>query len=58
MCIQCMAGAMVAGAAATGSRWWLLARLQAWMTPRRKRALTAAVLTAGVLAGGLVGPAP
>lgn len=52
MCMQCMAGAMTAGAAATGVRAWLGTRSPAWMTPRRLKAITAAVLLAGVLAAG------
>ena len=58
MCIQCMAGAMAAGAAATGSRWWIVARFRAALTPGRRKALSAVLLGAGVLAGGLVGPTP
>jgi hypothetical protein len=58
MCVQCMAGAVMAGAAATGSRWWLLAKLQRHLTPRRRKALSGVVLTAGVLGAGLVGPTP
>ena len=49
---------MAAGAAASGSRWWLVARFQRVLTPRRRKALTAVLIGAGVLAGGLVGPAP
>jgi hypothetical protein len=58
MCVQCMAGAMMAGAAATGSRWWLVARLQRHMTPRRRKVLSGALVAAGVLSAGLVGPTP
>jgi hypothetical protein len=58
MCIQCMAGAMAAGAAATGSRWWIVARFRAALTPGRRKALSAVLIGAGVLAGGLVGPTP
>jgi len=58
MCIQCMAGAMFAGAAATGSRWWLVARFRSALTPRRRKALSFALISAGVLAGGLIGPTP
>jgi len=58
MCIQCMAGAMVAGAAVTGSRWWIVVRFRDALTPRRRRALTAVLLTAGVLSAGLIGPTP
>lgn len=58
MCVQCMAGAMMAGAAATGSRWWLLARLQERLTPRRRKVISGVLISAGVLAAGLVGPTP
>lgn len=58
MCVQCIAAAASAGAAATGLRAWLGARYGHWLTPRRRRALTATLLTAGVLAGGVVGPTP
>jgi hypothetical protein len=52
MCIQCMATAMTAGAAATGGRVWLAAHSPRWMTPRRLKAATAAILAVGVLAAG------
>jgi hypothetical protein len=58
VCIQCIAGAMAAGAAASGSRWWLIARFRDALTPGRKKALSAVLITAGVLAGGLIGPTP
>jgi hypothetical protein len=58
MCMQCIAGAMTAGVAATGSRWWIVSRFRDWLTPGRKRALSAVLITAGVLAGGIVGPTP
>ena len=58
MCIQCLAGAMAAGAAASGSRWWVVARFRDSLTPRRRKALSALLIGAGVLAGGLVGPTP
>lgn len=51
--MQCMASAMAAGAAATGMRAWLATRSPSWLTPRRLKAATAAVLTAGVLAAGV-----
>jgi hypothetical protein len=56
MCMQCMAGAMTAGAAATGVRSWLAIHAGAWLTPRRKRIVTALLLTGGVLLAGLIGP--
>jgi hypothetical protein len=58
MCVQCVAGAMTAGAAATGLRGWLVSRSGSWMTPRRKTWLTRALVAAGVLAAGLIGPSP
>jgi hypothetical protein len=58
MCVQCVAGAMTAGAAATGLRGWLVSRGDSWMTPRRQTWLTRALIAAGVLAAGLIGPSP
>jgi hypothetical protein len=58
MCMQCIAGAMTAGAAASGSRVWLVARAGAWLTPGRKRAITAALVVLGVLGAGVIGPTP
>jgi len=47
-----MATAMTAGAAATGARAWLGARSPGWMTPRRSKAATVAILAVGILAAG------
>lgn len=52
MCMQCMATAMVSGAAATGMRAWIAAHTPAWMTPGRLKLATALILSAGVLAAG------
>jgi hypothetical protein len=52
MCMQCMATAMTAGAAATGVRAWLGTHSPSWMTPRWLKAITAAILLVGVLAAG------
>jgi hypothetical protein len=52
MCMQCMASAMVAGAAASGMRAWLATHSPSWMTPRRLKLATGALLAAGVLAAG------
>jgi hypothetical protein len=57
MCVQCMAGAMTAAAGATGARTWLVLRFGHLMTPRRKKALSAGLIVAGVIASGLIGPA-
>jgi hypothetical protein len=54
--MQCAAGAMTAGAAATGLRAWVVSRAGAWLTPRRKTILTSGVIAAAVLAAGLMGP--
>jgi hypothetical protein len=57
MCMQCMMGAMTAGAGATGVRAWLATRGFTWLTPRRLRCAsmgliaTAFVLSAVVLGG-------
>jgi hypothetical protein len=58
MCIQCVAGAMAAGAAASGSRVWIVARAGEWLTPARRRAVTALLIAAGVLGAGAIGPTP
>jgi hypothetical protein len=58
MCMQCVAGAMAAGAAVTGSRSWLVARAGSWLTPRRKRMLTGVLIAGGMLAAGTLGPTP
>jgi len=58
MCVQCMMGAMAAGAGATGVRAWLVARAPLWLTPRRRTLLTRGLLVVGVIGAGLVGPTP
>jgi hypothetical protein len=52
VCVQCVAGAMTAGVAATGMRAWLATRL----SPRLRRALTWALIVGGVLAAGVFAP--
>lgn len=54
--MQCMVGAMTAGATATGLRAWLVARAPLWLTAARQRQLTWALLVAGVFAAGVIGP--
>ena len=49
---------MAAGAAASGSRWWIVARFRDALTPGRKKALSAALIAVGVLAAGMIGPTP
>jgi len=58
MCVQCLAGAMTAGAAATGIRSWIALRWGHLLTPRRKKAITGVLIAAGVLGAGLIGPTP
>jgi len=58
MCMQCMAGAMSAGAAATGVRAWVVVRFGHLMTPGRKRAMTWLLISGGVVAAGAFGPTP
>ena len=54
MCMQCVTpGVVAAGATATGLRAWLNTHKPAWATPPRMKAMTAAILTLGVLAAGV-----
>ncbi|NLT06132.1 MAG: hypothetical protein GXY03_07455 [Solirubrobacterales bacterium] len=50
MCAQCMAAAATAAAGATGIRAWLGTRRWAWLTPRRLRRATVALLALGLVA--------
>ena len=54
MCMQCMMGAMTAGAAASSTRGWLATRQWAWLTPERLRAVTVALLVAALVASATV----
>jgi hypothetical protein len=56
MCVQCMAGAMTAAAGATGARAWIVSRFGHLLTPRRKRGISVALVVAGVIASGIIGP--
>ena len=49
VCMQCMMGAMGAGAGATGTRAWLAHRGFRWLTPRRLRTITVALLAVALL---------
>jgi hypothetical protein len=53
MCMQCMASAMTAGAAATGTRAYVAARRPSWLSPLMLKRFTACLLVAGVLGAGL-----
>jgi hypothetical protein len=48
--MQCMATAMTAGAGVSGTRAFIAAKHLSWMTPRRMRAITATLVSAGLLA--------
>lgn len=50
--MQCMASAMTAGAAVTGTRAWVAAHRPPWVSARGLKLGTAAILAAGVLASG------
>jgi Na+/proline symporter len=50
MCMQCMAGAMTAVGAASGTRAYLGSRAFGWLTARRLRFLTIALAVAAVVA--------
>ena len=54
MCAQCMAAAATSGAAVTGIRAWLGARGFSWLTPRRLKRVTAALIGTGLLAAALL----
>jgi hypothetical protein len=56
--MQCMMGAMAAGASASGLRARLAAWAPRWLTARRQRLATRGLLVAGVLAAGVIGPSP
>lgn len=54
MCMQCVTGAtMAASATATGLTAWLHTRSPGWLTARRMKAVTACLLTLGVIAAGI-----
>lgn len=50
MCAQCMATAMTAVGAASGTRAYLGSRRISWLTPRRLRAITLALAIGAILA--------
>ena len=55
MCMQCAATAAVAVGSASGLRAWIKAKQPGWLTGRRMRALSVALVSVGVLAAGVVG---
>lgn len=52
--MQCMAGAMTAGAAATGARAWLAARAFSWLTRKRLRLASFLLIAAGLLGSSVL----
>ncbi len=53
MCMQCMMGAMTATAGASGTRAWLAAKSFSWVTPRRMRFATAALIIAALIGSSI-----
>jgi hypothetical protein len=53
MCMQCVTFAATSVGAAGGIRAWVAAKNPSWLTPRRLRILTAALLAIAVLAAGV-----
>jgi hypothetical protein len=51
--MQCMTYAMTSVGAAGGLRSWVASKNPSWLTPKRLRMLTAALLTVAVLASGV-----
>ena len=54
MCVQCMMGAMTAGAGASGVRAWLGRRGLRWLTPPRLRRITIALVVASLGLSSLI----
>jgi hypothetical protein len=54
MCMQCMMGAMSAGATVGSARSWLATRRWAWLTPLRLRRITIAMIAAGLMLSATV----
>jgi hypothetical protein len=50
MCFQCMAGAMTAVGAASGTRAYVASRHFTWLTPKRLKALTVSLAVAALIA--------
>jgi hypothetical protein len=54
MCMQCMMGAMTAGATASTTRGWLATRQWAWLTPERLRRITVGLVVAALVASATI----
>jgi hypothetical protein len=54
MCVQCMMGAMTAGAAVTGTRSWLAAHRPSWLGERALRRVTMGLLGLALVASATV----
>jgi hypothetical protein len=54
MCMQCMATAMTAVGAASGTRAYLGGRRYAWLTPKRLRAITIMLAVGAVFASAML----
>jgi hypothetical protein len=54
MCMQCMMGAMTAGATAGTTRSWLATRQWAWLTPARLHRITVALILAALVASATI----
>ena len=54
MCTQCMATAMTAVGAASGTRAYLGSRRYAWLTPKRLRAVTIMLAIGAVFASAML----
>ncbi|MEA2399922.1 MAG: hypothetical protein QOK00_325 [Thermoleophilaceae bacterium] len=50
MCMQCMAGAVTAVGAASGTRAYVASRGFHWLTPKRLKAVTVALVVAALAA--------
>jgi hypothetical protein len=50
MCMQCMASAMTAVGAASGTRAWLATRRFSWLTRKRLRMITVVLGVAAIVA--------
>jgi hypothetical protein len=53
MCMQCMAAAMGVTATASGTRAYVATRRFAWVTPRRMKAITMALVAVAVIASSV-----